>query len=150
MVPAVVVTMLLLGACGGGGRTTATTGGPATLDASASAQGEASKSSLRTALRAGQTYYSHDGAHSFVGFDAAAAAKIDPSFTWLDGTEPAEEEMSITQADAKFLNLVTRSANGLYYCIQVLNQFGGSDSGLTSGASFADVDTAQECTQSGA
>jgi hypothetical protein len=144
-----MVPLLLLAACGGGGSGSPTGRGPVSLDPSASAQGETAQSSLRTALRAGQTYYGGDGNHSFEGFDAAGAEAIDPSFTWLDGTEPAEAEISITETTVKQLNLVTRSANGLFYCIQVLNQFGGSDSGATYGSTFDAVNTAQKCTLQG-
>ena len=146
---ALLLAALLLAACGGGGNGGGGTGGAGpderiTLDPANAEADRAAQALLQKALRAANVHY-YDGENTYEGFDAAAAAAIDDSVTWLDGTDPEVEQVSITAATKTNVHFVTRSSSGVYFCLRNLNQFGRGEYLDGYGASFADVDGSGEC-----
>lgn len=143
---ALAVVLVLLSACGGSSPGPGSGGGTGTpgvtLDPANAAVDNAAKALLARGLKAGNTYHTGAG-NTYEGFDAAAAAEIDPDVEWLDGTDPDVGQLSITEVSDINLHLVTRSDSGLYFCLKNLRQFGRGEYVTEPGAAFEDVDT--EC-----
>jgi hypothetical protein len=147
---AIVVMLVTMAACGDTPGGSPGGGGPGvrerpTKDPANAEVDEAAEVLLKDALRTANTHY-FDGDDSYEGFDAAAAAEIDPEITWLDGTDPAEVgQVSITDATKTNVHMVTKSESGLYFCLRNLNQFGRGEFLTGYGAAFADVDESGDC-----
>jgi len=89
---------------------------PTFLGARKRAQNRGAESNLRNGISAAKTYFT--AGSTFVGFNAAKAATIEPSLTWLDAATPPTSQVDIEVATATQLELITLSASGQYFCIR--------------------------------
>jgi type IV pilus assembly protein PilA len=115
---------------------------PTFLGARALSTDRAAQSELRTALAGALTYFAET--RNWDAFDAAEAEVAEPSLTWIDGGDPATDEISIQVKSGWNLLLVGRSSSGSYFCLAQIPASPATVRG--SAASFAAVDTIAECT----
>jgi type IV pilus assembly protein PilA len=117
---------------------------PTFLGARKRAQDKAAASDLRNGFAAAKTFFT-DG-DTYVGFNAAAAAAIEPNLTWADiAAAPAAGTVGIVTAQtaASVIAMVRLSDSGTFFCAA---DTGGAGAGVHKGTTaYASVDTAAEC-----
>jgi type IV pilus assembly protein PilA len=117
---------------------------PTFLGARKRAQDKAAASDLRNGFATAKTFFTDSD--TYVGFNAAAGAAIEPNLTWSDiAAAPAAGAVGIVTAEtsATGLDLVRLSDSGTYFCA---GDTGGGGAGVHKGTTaYASVDTAAEC-----
>ena len=106
------------------------------------AQDRAAQADVRTAFAAGLSHFAQ--AQDWNGFDATAAAAIEPAISWVDAVDPAPGEVSIVVAAGGDLLLVGESGTGRFFCLAQVPTSPATVRGNAS--SFAGLDTIPECT----
>ena len=104
---------------------------PTFLGARKRAQDRAAQSNLRNAIAAAKTFFTDNDIYT--NFNAAAAAGIEPSLTWVDGGAAAINEVHIKLASATQVVMTTLSGSTTPFCI-------ADDS--TTGTHYGKVDVA--------
>lgn len=89
---------------------------PTYLGSRKRAQDRAAESNLRNGVAAAKSYFSTGS--TFVGFNAAKAATIEPALKWVNVTTPPTGQIDIEVATAKQLELIALSGSGRYFCIR--------------------------------
>ncbi|MGZ8566448.1 MAG: hypothetical protein ACXWXS_05295 [Actinomycetota bacterium] len=107
------------------------------LPRSRNGQSEA-RMNLRNAFVAALTY--HTDGSTFVGFTPTVAASLEPSLTYNVASDAVTDEISIRDVQKDALVLVTRSKDGIVWCIAQQDTDGGQ---TTYGV--VDAQTATEC-----
>jgi hypothetical protein len=107
--PAAPATQPATGSAGGAPAATPATG-PA-----AQAQDDSAQSDLRNALIAARMYFV-DGS-TYVGFSPQEAAGVEPGLRWSTSATAMQGQVSIREATATSILLVTRSASGRIFCM---------------------------------
>jgi type IV pilus assembly protein PilA len=117
---------------------------PTFLGARTRAQDRAAQSNLRNAIAAADTFYTDGDTYgtATVPFNAAAAAGIEPSITWADGTGTTLGTVYIAAALGNLVVLDATSGSGQGFCLAKLNATGG---GQHQG-NVGDADTFAGCT----
>src|SRR5437588_6829492 len=89
---------------------------PTFLGARHRAQDRAAQSDLRNAIAAAKTYFTNGD--TYVGFNAAAAAAVEPSLTWANDAAAAVNGTTyINTATATTVTMSERSASGVVFCL---------------------------------
>ena len=89
---------------------------PTFLGARGRAQDKAALTDLRNGVAAAKTFFTDND--TYVGFDNAAGAAIEPALNWTGtaGTAPTGNVMNIEAVTASTLLLVRKSDAGQYFC----------------------------------
>jgi type IV pilus assembly protein PilA len=116
---------------------------PTFLGARKRAQDKAAASDLRNGFAAAKTFFTDSD--TYVGWDAADGAAIEPNLTWADiAAAPAAPTVGIVTAatTATNIDMVRLSESGTFFCAA---DTGGAGAGVHKGTDYASVDTAAEC-----
>ena len=118
---------------------------PTFLGARSRAQDRAAQANLRNGLAAAKTSFTD--ADTYTGFDTTKAGSLEPSLTWgaANPAAPVVGTVYIQVASGNSVHLVAESASGTFFCIDDNAGVGGGTT-YGSGATYAAVDTAAECT----
>lgn len=114
---------------------------PTFLGARERAADRATQSNMRSGLAAALAYYSERA--NWDGFDDVQAVAEEPSLNWIDGGDPAVDQISIQVHVGQELLLVGHSRSENYFCLAQVATSPATDRGR--GTSFAAVDTVGEC-----
>jgi type IV pilus assembly protein PilA len=118
---------------------------PTFLGARTRAQDRAAQSNLRNGLATAKAYFTDSD--TYTNFDTTAAGNSEPSLQWgaANPASPVVGTVYIQQASGNDLHLVSESASGTFFAMHDLTSTGGGTH-YCSGATYAAVDTAAECT----
>lgn len=122
---------------------------PTFLGARQRAQDRAAQSDLRNAVAAAKTYYTDND--SYAGFNATAAAKIEPQLDWEDAAAPtAVGKVAIElQDNNNIVCLEARSASKTYFIVADIATGSGAGTYYKSGSTAVDCPTSSTTAPSG-
>lgn len=122
----------------------------ATLASPASAGSKKdAESRLRNGMVAAETFWSVGD--TFVGFNATAAAAIEPALEWVDATQPSGEQVDIQVVKGQRVLLITQASSGRFFSMCARNPRWESPHSVTAslrygkGNTFSAVDEFSEC-----
>ena len=111
------------------------------LAAPAMAGGDrAAQSRLRNGFVTALVFYTDDD--TYLGFDAAEAHSIEPTLTFVDGTEPVGKQVDVQIVEDQRFMMVALSRDGTFFSM-CRGEGGRTRYGF--GRSFARVDEMEDC-----